>query len=299
MVESDAQLLNAINIRNFLLDSDNCDGDMPRDRKGEYDPWYDIIEQYTRQSLSVQSDIFPALQGISKRFQRHRGSKFLAGLWESSMIKSLLWRSSLVDGQGTTRPQQWRAPSWSWASVIGPVEWPTRGHFFLELATYLRGDTALESSELYGEITSGMITLVGRCMLAEMGESSFHLIQAISPQQRPYAEQSIDFIAYGDRYWTVSYYIRQFVPDYNFTELSPSRPHSTVLATGTEVKILLMAESRPSRPQGIRTHFLVLRTVQEEERLYERIGHIVLRETDMFTVDNLPLDVEAEILNIV
>ncbi|KAH9863596.1 hypothetical protein J1614_009528 [Plenodomus biglobosus] len=292
MVDSDVRLLSSIDLRKFLLDSrdlSKCHMAGHRD----HDPWYDLVEQYTRQSLSIQSDIFPALQGISKRFQRHRNSIFLAGLWESSIINDLLWRSNCVDEQKKTRPEQWRAPSWSWASVLGPVEWLTRGHVFTKLATYVKGTTTRASAEILGEITSGMITLKGRCMLAELSESCFRLSHSAPPGQ------SIDFITYGDRYWTASYSVQQFAPDYNLLNPQLLRPHSTPLVIGTRVKILLMAESRPTRPRGIRTHFLVLRTVHEEERLYERIGHIVLRETERFTIDSLPLDVDAEILHLI
>lgn len=292
MVDSDARLLSSIDLRKFLLDSQDLAKCHMVDRR-DHDPWYDLVEQYTRQSLSIQSDIFPALQGISKRFQRHRNSIFLAGLWESSIINDLLWRSNCVDEQKRTRPEQWRAPSWSWASVLGPVDWLTRGHVFTELATYIKGTTARASAESYGEITFGMITLKGRCMLAELSESCFRLSHSAPPGQ------SIDFITYGDRYWTASYSVQQFAPDYNLLNPQLSRPHSTPLVTGTRVKIMLMAESRPTHPRGIRTHFLVLRTVHKEERLYERIGHIVLRETESFTIDSLPLDVDAEIVHLI
>lgn len=42
--------------------------------------------------------------------------KFIAGIFKGVMLACLLW-----GGIRTKRQENWRAPSWSWASIDGPV----------------------------------------------------------------------------------------------------------------------------------------------------------------------------------
>ncbi|KAM7208155.1 Heterokaryon incompatibility protein (HET) domain containing protein [Naviculisporaceae sp. PSN 640] len=55
-----------------------------------------------------------------------KGVKYWAGLWSHSLHRDLLWRVGSNNREDRTslhrRPAKWRAPSWSWASVKGPVE---------------------------------------------------------------------------------------------------------------------------------------------------------------------------------
>ncbi|KAF2660545.1 HET-domain-containing protein, partial [Lophiostoma macrostomum CBS 122681] len=88
--------------------------------------WYEIVEAYAKKDLTVQSDIFPALQGIAKEFHRVFQTSYCAGLWESSLIIELLWRDGRTHRphdkrQYLLRPRQYRAPSWSWASTMGQI----------------------------------------------------------------------------------------------------------------------------------------------------------------------------------
>ncbi|KAF6808106.1 hypothetical protein CMUS01_13960 [Colletotrichum musicola] len=95
--------------------------------------WYGRVEQFTRRSLSNPHDIFGAIASIAKLAHGALGSRYLAGLWEDDMARGLLWKprhhvQSTFHGP-VTRPRPTffapppvvRAPSWSWASVEGPV----------------------------------------------------------------------------------------------------------------------------------------------------------------------------------
>lgn len=44
--------------------------------------------------------------------------RYLAGLWTSTLVDDLFWQSR---GKDNTRPDVYRAPSWPWASVDGPI----------------------------------------------------------------------------------------------------------------------------------------------------------------------------------
>ncbi|RSL68613.1 hypothetical protein CEP54_002647 [Fusarium duplospermum] len=58
------------------------------------------------------------MAGISKLFEKVTGDEYLAGLWKSRFAAMLAWR---VHSPGPLRSPGYRAPSWSWASVDGPV----------------------------------------------------------------------------------------------------------------------------------------------------------------------------------
>ena len=78
--------------------------------------WTRVIQEYTRMNLTQEKDIFPAISGLVKRFQPKIESKYVAGLWESNLSVTLLWTADTPRLEGR-RPTQWRAPTWSWASL--------------------------------------------------------------------------------------------------------------------------------------------------------------------------------------
>jgi len=92
--------------------------------------WYNIVENYSALDLTFEKDIFPALSGIAQRMMKVRDTRYLAGLWDDTLIEDLLWHrrsrvnrwESAVRIQQCARPGVWRAPTWSWASVKGAVE---------------------------------------------------------------------------------------------------------------------------------------------------------------------------------
>ncbi|KAK5655793.1 hypothetical protein OQA88_5331 [Cercophora sp. LCS_1] len=80
--------------------------------------WSSIVEAYTSASLTFEADKLPAFSGIAKYFQPFFGGKYLAGIWGQDMHRFLAWCS---EGGGGVRVRPYRAPSWSWASIDGPV----------------------------------------------------------------------------------------------------------------------------------------------------------------------------------
>jgi hypothetical protein len=89
--------------------------------------WYQIVSEYTMLKLSKQSDMLPALSGIVKVFAEKIKDQYVAGLWKRTLIPNLLWYSAEEQqgGKADSEAQQWRAPSWSWASR----DWASRAHF--------------------------------------------------------------------------------------------------------------------------------------------------------------------------
>jgi len=76
--------------------------------------WLKTVAQYTRLNLTYGSDKLPALSGCAQDIGRWTGDEYLAGIWRGSLAEGMLWK--VVDPIECPRPE-WRAPSWSWASV--------------------------------------------------------------------------------------------------------------------------------------------------------------------------------------
>ncbi|KAJ5918102.1 HET domain protein [Penicillium verhagenii] len=103
----------------------------PPDRRLDFlSAWYSAIDDvYTTRMLTYTSDRLPAINGISLRLQEEIGGRYVAGIWESDLPWGLLWESKNswrypAGGAGPTvwkmrRPENTRAPSWSWAAVDG------------------------------------------------------------------------------------------------------------------------------------------------------------------------------------
>lgn len=102
--------------------------------------WSDVVTEFCGRGLTKDTDKLPALAGLAVRFQNCRNSflprgreyDYLAGLWwdggllsdESSeaaeLPTGLLWRRS--GDEFLSKPAAYRAPSWSWAALDGPIE---------------------------------------------------------------------------------------------------------------------------------------------------------------------------------
>jgi Heterokaryon incompatibility protein (HET) len=83
--------------------------------------WLDIVAHYTRRKLTFGNDILPALAGLAKQFHSKFCCDYYAGLWKTSMVMDLLWRSR--NPQKHPKQPGWIAPSWSWASTTAAVDY--------------------------------------------------------------------------------------------------------------------------------------------------------------------------------
>ena len=61
------------------------------ERREILDQWDDIMQQYSRRSMSERSDKLPALSGIATEFHKALNDEYLAGVWKTSLPQSLLW----------------------------------------------------------------------------------------------------------------------------------------------------------------------------------------------------------------
>ncbi|KAJ4136600.1 hypothetical protein NW768_004217 [Fusarium equiseti] len=153
--------------------------------------WNDFISRYTRSHLSVGSDTLVALQGLVARIitmsetrrqlkSDEPRSNYVAGLWHDRHFQqSLLWRPKV--GSTRSRPEGYRAPSWSWASIDGKID------FFEQYIPWLWNKMEIEFARVVnihieprdsntcsvtGAVTSAYIDIqchVRPCMLLKAG----------------------------------------------------------------------------------------------------------------------------------
>ncbi|KAF2267727.1 HET-domain-containing protein, partial [Lojkania enalia] len=83
----------------------------------------ELVREYSRLDLTVPSDRLVAFSGLAEAVSRLRpGDAYLAGLWKNTLRWDLLW--CVQDKRESKRLGNLVAPSWSWASVDGPVVYP-------------------------------------------------------------------------------------------------------------------------------------------------------------------------------
>jgi Heterokaryon incompatibility protein (HET) len=141
--------------------------------------WYRIVEDYTKRGLTKPKDKLPALSGLASELAKYTGEQYIAGLWRCNIYDDLLWRTCRYDGpEGMRRgrPHAARTPSWSWASVEGPVLFATAGSGKIEQQ---RGWGVIEDvvvevhplgRDIYGQVRSGTVTMTGPMVRVIRGE---------------------------------------------------------------------------------------------------------------------------------
>ncbi|KAK4155323.1 heterokaryon incompatibility protein-domain-containing protein [Chaetomidium leptoderma] len=123
--------------------------------------WTCLVKAYTACDLTVPSDKLIAISGIAKHLAALLQGDYVAGMWRSHLEGELLWfvvKSNLP--WKTSRPAKYRAPSWSWASIDGPVQpgWSNIDESLIKVEEvhleYLTGD-------VFGAVTRGWLRLRG------------------------------------------------------------------------------------------------------------------------------------------
>jgi hypothetical protein len=125
--------------------------------------WYiELMSQrYSARETTYESDRLVAVSGLAKRVGAAVRSRYLAGLWESTLMEGLRW-SARTPLQTKTN----YAPSWSWASQQGGFEWMNLGKM-TPVCTILRAEiTYTNPQDLFGGVTHGAIRFRGRLLSA-------------------------------------------------------------------------------------------------------------------------------------
>lgn len=96
--------------------------------------WLVVRGEYTRRKLSYGADKLEAIAALASELAQTYG-RYIAGLWERDLTVDLQWRRPDLEFESAStndsprdqtrrlpRPAEYRAPSWSWASIDGEVD---------------------------------------------------------------------------------------------------------------------------------------------------------------------------------
>jgi serine/threonine protein kinase len=173
--------------KNTISDSNIELSTLPAQIPNEYMTiWNDIVREYSKRKLSHAQDKLPALAGIASEIAEKTGHTYLAGLWAEHLLPTgLLWSR----GFATTplpRPQ-YRAPSWSWASIDSPVVWSKslpEGDVGPE-AEIIRYHISLSSDiSPFGGVSGGYVEIKGplkRVTVTRVGSEQLLKRQSLTP----------------------------------------------------------------------------------------------------------------------
>jgi hypothetical protein len=164
------------------------------------DIWDQLVRIYTLRFLTDPNDRLNALAGIAAQAALAWDCRYYAGLWKHDMICQLSWHimtvgsapvsnesampawreivalgASYLDAQHTNWTQL-EGPSWSWASVYGPVcnidqmysSETTRGARYISCKVQPR-----DENKYFGRISSGRLTLEGFMVKARDADDSW------------------------------------------------------------------------------------------------------------------------------
>ncbi|KAK4900334.1 hypothetical protein LTR27_002559 [Elasticomyces elasticus] len=123
--------------------------------------WNRMVETYSALELTYVSDRLPAFAGAAAETRARRESEgvapgaYLHGLWEKTFATDLLWTTHPI---ATARARDSNvAPSWSWASVMQPIIYPTVS-YDQPLCRYIR--TTAQESDHVGNISPSANTTI-------------------------------------------------------------------------------------------------------------------------------------------
>ncbi|KAI0360125.1 HET-domain-containing protein [Trametes cingulata] len=155
--------------------------------------WSDFLSNYTIRAVTKPKDKLTALAAVAEQVHRvwsqpsnplmagsdsRFANRYIAGLWGQSLLQDLLWRRNTYDVSLAPRPSQYYlAPSWSWASVHGPVLLLDAGYDSrlrppqfggtkkLRSAKIVSCEVTLEDERLpYGRVKDGILRLQAKLL---------------------------------------------------------------------------------------------------------------------------------------
>jgi hypothetical protein len=236
-----------------------------------------IIQQYSKLDITFGKDIFPAVSGIIKRLIPNPSHNYLAGLWRENLAEELLWHTPGDKYIGTireasvgpsARPIPWRAPTWSWASIQAPVEhgvWfnMEKQPFHPSIVVHQASCTPTNNSDATGELTDGRISLSGPIVPVILRHAEGEMI-SFYPE---YSKISLEAVGQSEKY-IETIHCRV---DYDVWTRSEGEVQDGEQVYCLEVGLY---EDAPAESEDERECmcYLILRCVNNLDRIYERIG---------------------------
>jgi len=138
--------------------------------------WKIIVSLYAATQLTYQKDKLVAISGVARRFEQLHskcGGDYLAGLWQADLISGLLWSTYDETLEKAVRHKSNTAPSWSWASVDGPIHWERNVHYStIWQASIFEASTNTDGDDFSGPISDGIVSIRGPLGMASLSKTA-------------------------------------------------------------------------------------------------------------------------------
>ena len=172
--------------------------------------WTLVVTNYCGRNLTNSTDKLPALAGLAERYHNLTGDCYLAGLWKSQLLPSLLWIRDDIHkiflANATERTLlDYRAPSWSWASRDGNIV------FILSRATKISSCCAKiiecsvenENFSPFGCVKGGKLVIRGplrRVCIRVPRDNSYESIFTCSQEENIQSKLATSWLDRGDAF---------------------------------------------------------------------------------------------------
>ncbi|KAJ9131821.1 Heterokaryon incompatibility protein [Pleurostoma richardsiae] len=229
-----------------------------------YRRWAAIVQSYSETLITKPADKLIALSGVAKLFEELTGDTYVAGMWRRHLASELLWHvddEQQVDGRPSARPAEYRAPSWSWASVDGRTTAGTTTESGLLIEVV---DVHLDhaTSDTTGLLTGGYLDL--RCGLLPFKM----VVHYIGTLQLLFIEVNGKRVkSSSSPEWGIGPLVHLDVGQDNFD--AENEAHS-----------LFCVPAQGSTPGDGYSSFLLLEVVDRQQGTFRRIGLAITREED-------------------
>ena len=263
--------------------------------------WEDIVNDYTKRIEGEAEDKLANLAGVAADFHNvfitfDKNEQYAAGLWTSCFPTLLMWYQPAHKSNSIySRPTDYRAPSWSWASVTGLIEpgssvCQAKGR--VPSLEVLKVTIERPKGHQYGNVTHAELQVQGNmCSMTKVEVN--HRFNICSPQYFPAAGWTVDMIIpdAGDANKDFAHggtnvakqskglwdYVRSSSPAQDFVERGATCPQywflevwSATISTGPCGLVLQKVETGVFRRTGIFMLPLTTRRVEYSTGMFEK-----------------------------
>lgn len=240
--------------------------------------WDGVLKNFTPRDLTEADDRLVAIAGVATvlRSRSGAGNLYWAGLWKDLFVEQLLWvRDSLHKRERQT--QHLKAPSWSWASLMGPVGYvhQSKGR----LIWYTKVVRSPSSGDDFDGTKSGPVAVEGPFVDAV---AAFEIdLQSIAPADLGYCVQTRRG-AHLDTPIEVAQSPDKSGANRMILQRARSNENKNSIPAQAHIHLLLLCAGKRTAFYNSTTkkaYFLLLTKTREDEERYSRIG---VWEADIF-----------------
>jgi len=138
--------------------------ELPSYQKDPYRHWLYLVEQYARCNLTRSSDRLPGIAAVARRMnETYFREEYIAGFFKSQLPLALIWERERWTKLEIL--EEHVAPTWSWASVKGKLDFDGVYSEKTAIAT-LKGVSVglVDTRNSYGQVLSAKLAIEGQVL---------------------------------------------------------------------------------------------------------------------------------------